>query len=85
MLRCGSVASGVALLHWVRLCGISGALREARILVSSSEMSVRSSITFTSIQMKRLFAHIGSTTPLLMVSQASEVIEIQHTMANVVG
>ena len=35
-IRCGSVAL-------VRLCGISAALRETRVLVSSSEMSARSS------------------------------------------
>jgi len=41
----------------VRLCGISAALQETRVLVSSSEMSVQSSITFTSICTERLFAH----------------------------
>jgi len=49
-IRCGSVTL-------VRLCGISAALRETRVLVSSSEMSARSSITFTSIRTERLFAH----------------------------
>jgi hypothetical protein len=52
-IRCGSVT-------FVRLCGISAALRETRVLISSSEMSARSSITFTSIRMERLFAHIRS-------------------------
>jgi hypothetical protein len=32
-------------------------LREAHIVVSSGEMSVRSSITVTSIHMKRVFGH----------------------------
>jgi len=82
MLRCGSVASGAALLHQVWLCGISAALREARVSVSSSEMSVRLSMTFTSIPTKRLFAHIGSNTPLLTASQAPEAFEIQQTMAD---
>ena len=50
---------GAALSHSVRLCGISAALRETRILVNSSEMSARSSISFTSIRTERLFAHSG--------------------------
>jgi len=57
ILRCGSVALGAALLHCVKHCGISVALREIRVLVSSCEMLVRSSITFTSIRTQRLFAH----------------------------
>jgi len=65
----------------VRLCGISAALGETRILVSSSEMSARSSITFTSIPTERLFAHIGSNTRLLTASQASDAIQTQRTMA----
>jgi len=50
MLRCGSIA-------FVRLYSVSAALREARVVVSSTEMSVRSSITVTSTRMDRLFAH----------------------------
>jgi len=69
----------------VRLCGISAALQETRVLVSSSEMSTRSSITFTSIRTERLFAHIGSNTRLLTASQASEAIEIQRTMEDSLG
>jgi len=53
-IRCYSVVL-------VRLCGISVALRETRILVSSTEMSVQSSITFTSIRTERLFAHRSSS------------------------
>jgi hypothetical protein len=48
-------------------------------------MSVPSSITFTSIHTKRLFAHIGSNTQLLTVSQASEAIDLQRTMADLLG
>ena len=44
MLRCSSVALGAA-------------LQETYVLVSSSETSVRSSITFTSTLTERLFAH----------------------------
>jgi len=44
MLRCSYVALGAA-------------LRETYVLVSSSETSVRSSITFTSTLTERLFAH----------------------------
>jgi len=66
------------------LCCIISALREARVVVSFSEMSVRSSITITSICMERLFAHIGNNTRLLTVSPASEVIETQQTMADLV-
>jgi len=43
-------------MHWVLLCSIRAALQKARVVVSSSEMSVRSSITFTSIHKKRLFS-----------------------------
>ena len=57
----------------------------ARVLVSSGEMSGRSLITFTSIRTKRLFAHIGSNTRLLMASQASEAIETQCMMADLLG
>jgi hypothetical protein len=78
MLRCRSVTL-------VRLCGISAALRETCVLVSSSERSARSSITFTSIHMERLFAHIGSNTRHLTASQASEAIETQRTMADSLG
>jgi hypothetical protein len=74
-IRCGYVAL-------VRLCGISAALRETRVLVSSSKMSARSSITFTSIRMERIFSHIGSNTRLLTASQASEAIKTQCTMAD---
>jgi len=35
--------------------------------------------------MERLFAHIGSNTQLLTASQASEAIETQHTMAELLG
>jgi len=50
MVRCGSVAS-----VWV--CCISAALRETCVaVVSSSQMSVRLSIQFTSIRTERLFA-----------------------------
>jgi len=69
----------------VRLCGISAALRETRVLVSSSEMSALSSITFTSIRTERLFAHIGSNTRLLTALQASEAIETQRRMADSLG
>jgi len=69
----------------MRLCGISAALQETRVLVSSSEMSARSSTTFTSIRTERLFAHIGSNTRLLTVSQASEAIETQRTMPDSLG
>ena len=69
----------------MRLCGISAALRETRVLVSSSEMSARSSITFTSIRTKRLFAHIGSNTRLLTASPASEATKTQRTMADLLG
>jgi len=69
----------------VRLCCISAALQEARVVVSSSEMSARSSITFTSIRTKRLFAHIGSNSRLLTASPASEAIETQHTIADSLG
>jgi len=67
-LRCGSVTL-------VQLCCISAALWEAGVVVSSSEMSVRSSITFTSICTERLFAQSGSNTRLLTASQASEAIK----------
>jgi len=78
MLRCGSVTLGVALWH-------DAVLRETRVLVCSSEMSARWSITFTSIRTERLFAHIGSNTRLLMASQASEAIETQRTMPDSLG
>jgi len=69
----------------VRLCGSSAALRETRVLVSSSKMSVRSSISFTSIRTERLFAHIGSHTRLLTASQGLEAIETQRTMTDFLG
>jgi len=72
MWRCGSVALGAAL--W-----------ETRILVSSSEMSVQSSISFTSIRMEKRFAHIGINTWLLKASQGEEAIKTQCTMADSVG
>jgi hypothetical protein len=77
-IRCGSVA-------FVRPCGISAALRETHVLVSSSEMSAQSSISFTSICTERLFAHIGRNTRLLTASQASKAIETQRTIADSPG
>ena len=69
----------------MRLCGISAALRETCILVSSSEMSARSSITFTSVRTETQFANIGSNTRLLTVSQASEAIKTERPMAVSLG
>ena len=63
----------------MRLCGSSAALRETRVLVSPSKVSVQLSITFTSIRTERLFAYSGSNSQLLMASRASEVIETQRT------
>jgi hypothetical protein len=61
------------------------ALRVAHVVGSSSKIAVGASIPFTSIRMKRLFPHIGSNTQLLTASQASEVIELQHPIADLVG
>ena len=43
--------------NMVQLCCIRATLRESGIVVSSSEMLVQLSITFTSIRTERLFAH----------------------------
>jgi len=69
----------------VQLCCVSAVLREARLVLSSSEMSVRSSITFTSICTEKQFAHIGRNTRHLTASQALEAIETQPMMADSLG
>jgi len=63
---------GAALLHLVRLCGISAARRESRVLVSSSGMSVRSSMTFSSIRTERHCAPRSSSHPASLQFRPSQ-------------